>query len=97
VLAKTGIGKRQPWRLLLILLAAFLALRYMYWRTVDSLLYTGPLDFVGMALLYLAEVYGFVIYMLGLFVNVWPMETRHVPLPDNKDLWPTAYSGDRDR
>ncbi len=90
LLAKTRIGKCQPWRLALIILAAFLAVRYMYWRTVDSLLYTGPLDFVGMALLYLAEVYGFVIYMLGLFVNVWPMETPHVPLPDNKDLWPTV-------
>ena len=90
LLAKTRICKRQPWRLVLIFLAAFLAVRYMYWRTVDSLLYTGPLDFVGMALLYLAEVYGFVTYMLGLFVNVWPMETRHVPLPDNKDLWPTV-------
>lgn len=44
-------AQRQPYRLLLMVVASFLALRYMQWRTFDSLLYTGPLDFVGMALL----------------------------------------------
>src|SRR5271169_5985846 len=47
--------RQQPLRLVLLVVAAFLALRYMQWRTFDSLLYTGPMDFIGMALLYLAE------------------------------------------
>lgn len=89
-LEKSKIGHRQPWRIVLIVFAGFLAVRYMWWRTVDSLIYTGFFDFIGMALLYLAETYGFVIYMLGLFVNVWPMETKHVPLPEDQSLWPTV-------
>lgn len=90
LISKLPTGQRHPLRLVLILLAAFLAVRYMLWRTTDTLLYTGVADFVGMALLYLAETYGFVVYLLSLFVNVWPMETRHVPLPQDQSQWPSV-------
>ncbi len=83
-------AQRQPYRLLLMVVASFLALRYMQWRTFDSLLYTGPLDFIGMALLYLAELYGFAIYLLGMFINVWPLESKHIPLPEEVGKLPTV-------
>lgn len=82
--------RRQPLRLLLLVIAAFLALRYMQWRTFETLLYSGPGDFLGMTLLYLAEVYGLVIYLLGIFVNVWPLESKVVPLPVEMEKLPTV-------
>ena len=82
--------RRQPWRLVFMLLAGFLALRYMQWRTMDSLVYTGPLDFIGMALLYLAEVYGLIIYLLGMFVNFSPLDSKHIPLPVDVEQLPTV-------
>lgn len=82
--------RQQPLRLLLLVVSAFLALRYMQWRTFDSLLYTGPGDFIGMSLLYLAEVYGMVIYFMGMFINVWPLESRHIPLPAETGSLPTV-------
>ncbi len=82
--------RRQPYRLAFLALAAFLALRYMQWRTFDSLLYTGPADFVGMSLLYLAEVYGFFIYLLGMFISLWPLDGRHIPLPADPAELPTV-------
>jgi cellulose synthase (UDP-forming) len=82
--------REQPYRLMFLALAAFLALRYMQWRTFDSLLYTGPLDFIGMSLLYLAELYGFFIYLLGMFISVWPLDGRHIPLPAETDKLPTV-------
>jgi cellulose synthase (UDP-forming) len=81
---------RQPWRFIFILLAAFMALRYIQWRAFDTLIYTGPLDFIGMSLLFLAEVYGIIIYFLGMFVNIWPLESRHVPLPPQTEFLPTV-------
>lgn len=90
VVARSGLANRQVWRLVLIFLSAFLAIRYMYWRTVESLIYTDANDFIGMALLFLAESYGFVIYLLGLFVNVWPLESKIIPLPEDDRLWPTV-------
>lgn len=90
LMSKSRLSNKRVWRLSLIFLSTFLALRYMYWRTVESLLYTDAFDFFGMALLYLAEMYGFVIYLLGLFVNVWPLESKIVPLPQDTTLWPTV-------
>lgn len=87
---KLRITRQQPFRLILLVVAAFLALRYMQWRTFDSLFYTGPLDFIGMALLYLAEVYGLIIYLLGMFINVWPLESKHIPLPAETAKLPTV-------
>jgi len=87
---KVKKSRQQPWRLILLILAAFLSLRYIQWRTFDTLQYTGPLDFIGMALLYLAEVYGLIIYFMGMFVNLWPMKSKHIPLPADKDKLPTV-------
>jgi cellulose synthase (UDP-forming) len=81
---------RQPWRLIFILLAVFMALRYFQWRAYDTLIYTGPLDFIGMSLLFLAEAYGLIIYFLGMFVNIWPLESKPVPLPDETEQLPTV-------
>lgn len=82
------VTRRQPWRLLFLIVGAFLALRYIQWRTFDTLMYTGPGDFIGMALLYLAEVYGLAIYFLGMFVNIWPLESEPAPLPEDRAQLP---------
>lgn len=85
---KLQLFKRPPWRFLFILLCGFLALRYILWRSLHSLVYTGPLDFLGMALLYMAEVYAITLHFLGMFVNLWPMRNRPALLPDDKNLYP---------
>ncbi|MDO8311646.1 MAG: glycosyltransferase, partial [Sideroxyarcus sp.] len=82
--------QQQPWRLIFIGFAAFLAFRYIQWRAFDTLLYTGPLDFIGMSLLFLAELYGLAIYIMGMFVNVWPLESKHLPLPKETEQLPTV-------
>lgn len=84
------LTRRQPWRLLFLIVAAFLGLRYIQWRTFDTLLYTGPGDFFGMSLLYLAEVYGLLIYFMGMFVNLWPMESDPAPFPEDVEKLPTV-------
>src|SRR5262249_52154682 len=82
--------RSAPWRIVIILLSAYLALRYMWWRTFETLIYSGLADFIGMALLYLADLYGLALHMLGMFVNFWPMEHRPVPLPKDLSKWPTV-------
>jgi cellulose synthase (UDP-forming) len=90
VLYKIRRARRQPWRLAFLILGAILSFRYMMWRTFETLLYTGPLDFVGMTLVYLAELYGIIIYFMGIFVNVWPLESRSLPLPGQVENLPTV-------
>lgn len=90
VLYRVNLFRRVPWRIFFILLAGFLALRYILWRTFETLLYTGPIDFIGMMLLYLAEVYAITIHFLGMFINVWPVEHEPAPLPEDPAGLPTV-------
>ncbi len=80
-----------PIRVFIILLSAFLSLRYWMFRTFETLSYTGPWDCIGMLLLYGAETYGISIHLLGLFVNIWPLEREEEPsLPQDPSQYPTV-------
>jgi cellulose synthase (UDP-forming) len=90
ILYKLKKSQQPPLRTVFMVLSAFLALRYFEWRATETLIYTGPLDFIGMSLLFLAEVYGLVIYFLGIFVNLWPLESKIIPLPEEAERLPTV-------
>jgi cellulose synthase (UDP-forming) len=79
-----------PRRILFLLLAAFITLRYWMFRTFESLLFITFWDSVGMMLLYLAETYGILIYFLGMFVSAWPLQRGPAPQPESPDSWPTV-------
>ena len=76
ILHRLRMFQRAPWRFVFILLSGFIALRYIMWRSMESLHYTGPADFVAMSLLYIAELYAITIHFLGMFVNIWPLTGR---------------------
>jgi cellulose synthase (UDP-forming) len=77
-------------RVFFLALGAFISLRYVIFRTTQTVFFTGPLDFVFMMLLYLAEMYGVTIHFLGMFVNVWRLKREPAPLPKDQSLWPTV-------
>jgi cellulose synthase (UDP-forming) len=84
-------GSRQvPWRFVFLVVSLYLAVRYMWWRAFETLIYTDPIDFIGMALLFLAEVYSLAVHFLQLFVNFWPLTRAPAPLPADRSLWPTV-------
>jgi len=75
-------------RVAVIVLAAYLSLRYWMFRTTDTLTYTGVWDFVFLMLLYLAETYGIFTHLVGLFVNLSPLRRKIPALPADVRLWP---------
>ncbi len=83
-------SRRAPWRFVFLLVSLYLAMRYMWWRTFETLIYTNPADFLGMSVLYLAEVYSLIVHFLQLFVNFWPLEREAAPLPADREKWPTV-------
>lgn len=87
---KRQVTKRPPLRFIFILIAAAISLRYLIWRSTETLIYTGSLDFVGTVFLYFAEVYALTIHFLGMFVNIWPIDSKIVPLPDDVAAFPTV-------
>ena len=84
------VSRRAPWRFVFLLISMYLALRYMWWRTFETLIYTDATDFLGMSALYLAEVYSLVVHFLQLFVNFWPLDREPAPLPADRSVWPTV-------
>ena len=90
ILKRIPSFQEPPRRILFLLLAAFISLRYWMFRSFESLLFISFWDSVGMMLLYLAETYGILIYFLGMFVSIWPMQRGRAPQPANSDSWPTV-------
>ena len=82
--------RQQPWRMIFLVLTAFVALRYILWRAFDTMIYSGPFDVIGMSLLLVAEIYACVLLLLGLFINIWPLERKPLALPDDTSLLPTV-------
>ena len=79
-----------PWRILFIMLTAFLGLRYLFWRTFETLYYTGPLDLIGLSLLYLAECHAITLHILSLFINIAPLSRKGDHAAGPPDEYPTV-------
>ena len=90
VLHMVGASRTPVLRLTFILVAAYIGMRYLWWRTFETLIYTNFVDFIGMSLLFAAELYSITVHLLGLFVNLWPLEREEAPLPEDRSLWPTV-------
>ncbi|MEF3192714.1 MAG: glycosyltransferase, partial [Halothiobacillaceae bacterium] len=77
-------------RVLAIFLAAYVSLRYFSWRINYTISYHDPLSLIGAILLLGAEIYGLVIYMVGAFVNAYPIHRAAHKLPNDPDKLPTV-------
>ena len=77
-------------RIALVMLSAYLSLRYWFFRTTMTITYTGWWDFAFLMLLYLAETYGIFIHVMGMFVNISPLQRNCAPLTDDHRQLPTV-------
>ncbi len=75
-------------RLLAVLLAAFVSLRYFAWRIQYTISYHDPLSLLGAIALLGAEIYSLAILLIGAYVNAWPVFRRPPPLPADPSAWP---------
>lgn len=82
---------RGPWvRQVLLALGSLVVLRYVYWRTTQTLpSISDPVDFIPGMILYAAEMYCFAILCISLVINVDPL--RRPPLERlDDDVLPTV-------
>ncbi len=81
--------KSEAVRVIYLSVGAFLSIDYVFWRTFTTLTYYDLISFSLAIILYLAELYGFIIYGLSIFVNIDPLKREIVPLPEDEAEWPT--------
>ncbi len=76
--------------LALVVMSVTMSTRYLYWRTTETLVFSNGFETVlGMGL-YLAEIYAWLILILGYIQCIWPLKRQICPLPDDDRLWPTV-------
>ena len=80
----------QTQRIFLVLVSTFLSCRYLAFRTTDTLLFPTLADTVAVLLLYSAEAYGVLIHLLGLFVNIFPLQRPVTPVDLSRPDLPTV-------
>jgi cellulose synthase (UDP-forming) len=85
--------RRSQGRLVVLALMGLslaMSTRYMWWRLTQTM---GVSSFVDLTLglgLIVAEVYAYLILVLGYFQVAWPLNRKPVALPEDQSLWPTV-------
>lgn len=75
--------------MLLIVLSLVVSTRYIWWRTTSTLNWDETLGLSFGLLLLLAEIYAWVVLVLGYFQNIWPLNRSPMPLPKDETQWPS--------
>ncbi len=76
--------------LLLIVLSITASTRYLWWRLSSTLNWDAPFDlFWGFGLLG-AEIYIWIVLVLGYVQSAWPLKRLPLKLPDDRADWPSV-------
>lgn len=78
-------SRRVP-RLFFLGIATFIVLRYLAWRVLYTIEFTDWVSFIGALILFFAELYGMVIFLVGNFINASPVHRKPAPLPEFEQL-----------
>lgn len=76
--------------IVMIVMSVTVSSRYIYWRATETLGFGDKVDFTFGLILLGAELYAWLVLMLGFFQTIWPLKRKPVPLPENAKLWPTV-------
>src|SRR5579863_267701 len=83
----------QPSRgvtLILITLSIAVSTRYIWWRFTETLQFPSQIEaFLGIGLI-LAELYAWLVLVLGYIQTSWPLHLPPVSLPEDIAEWPTV-------
>ena len=76
--------------LIMIVFSVNASSRYLYWRYTETLLLDNWMDSVFSIVLVIAEVYAWLVLLLGYAQTIWPLKRKPEPMPDDESLWPTV-------
>ena len=74
--------------MLLFVISMVVSGRYLWWRCTATLNTDTPIGIVLSCLLLAAELYAFVVMVLGYFQVCWVLDRKPFPMPQDQNLWP---------
>lgn len=87
----TNQWRQKRWgKLIFMSMLVLLSLRYFLWRTFNTLSFEDPVSFILMIMLYVAEVFGFLLFILGLMVNILPHNRERQDVKPDKTRLPSV-------
>src|SRR5947207_14529579 len=76
--------------LILVTLSIVISTRYIWWRLTETLHFSSPFEaFLGIGLI-LAELYAWLVLVLGYIQTAWPLNRTPVAMPEDLADWPTV-------
>ncbi|GMG90632.1 UDP-forming cellulose synthase catalytic subunit [Cupriavidus metallidurans] len=87
------VVRRIPGRLATITMIAvsmLMAVRYIWWRSTQTLQFATTTEAVIGYLLYAAECYTWLVLALSYLQTAWPLHRKPKSLPADSSLWPTV-------
>lgn len=82
--------KSQKMVIAMIILSALLSTRYIWWRATTTLHFDSKTELFLGSVLFAAELYTWIILLLGYVQMAWPLKRTIVPLPQDPSTWPTV-------
>lgn len=76
--------------LVMIVFSVNASTRYLYWRYTETLSMGSWLDTIFSITLVMAEVYAWLVLLLGYAQTIWPLRRLPEPLPEDTSLWPSV-------
>lgn len=90
ILFLLGMSKSKKISLVMVILSAMMSTRYIYWRATETLHFNSEVEAILGIGLFIAELYVWLILILGYLQTSWPLKRPIEPLPDDVSLWPTV-------
>ncbi|MBP2168908.1 cellulose synthase (UDP-forming) [Erwinia toletana] len=90
ILFLLGLSKSKQVSIVMVILSALMSTRYIYWRATETLHFNSEVEAILGIGLFIAELYVWLILILGFLQTTWPLKRTIEPLPDDISLWPTV-------
>lgn len=90
ILFLLNFSKRRDISVVMVLFSILTSTRYLYFRADQTLHFDSIIEAILGSGLFMAEVYSWVMLLLGYLQTTFPLNRQIVPLPKDSSLWPTV-------
>lgn len=85
-----GFSKHHRVSIIMMVVAVLMSTRYIWFRATQTLHFNSEIEAILGIGLFLAELYIWITIILSYLQNLFPLQRKIVPLPDDMAQWPTV-------
>ena len=90
ILYLLNFSKRRDVSVVMVLFSILTSTRYLYFRADQTLHFNSMIEAILGTGLFIAELYSWVMLLLGYLQTTFPLNRQIVPLPKDSSKWPTV-------